>query len=245
MFKSKKKQNTYQNKYFSVLGDSISTLQGYNPEGYKVYYQGENSGKANVIKPEDTWWGKAINELGGRLLVNNSWSGSRVTKLPEQDECFPSACSVERVTGLHKKNKRPDVILIYMGTNDWIFDANTVESLTEIESNGYEYFDSAYGDMLFRIRNNYPEAEIWCCTLCTTCMSGDPSFTFPYVYGKTHIEVFNALIRKNAKCNECKIIDFYEYNTPYDTIDGIHPNKKGMETLSEMVCSILTPHKST
>lgn len=240
MFKNKKKQISYQDKYFSILGDSISTLQGYNPEGYKVYYQGENSGKANVIKQEDTWWGKAITELGGKLLVNNSWSGSRVTKLPEQDNLFPSACSEERVNGLHEKRKKPDVILIYMGTNDWIFGANTVESLTETESNGYEYFDSAYGDMLFRIRNNYPEAEVWCCTLGTTYMSENPNFEFPYIYGKTHIEVFNALIRKHAKCNECRIIDFYDYNTPYDTIDGTHPNRDGMMTLAGMVVKEMT-----
>lgn len=238
--RNKKKQHPYQNKYFSILGDSISTLQGYNPGGYNVFYQGENSGKAGVIKMEDTWWGKTISELGGKLLVNNSWSGSRVTKLPGKSELFPSACSEERVNGLHKKNIKPDVILIYLGTNDWGYGVKTIESLTVPGSNGYDYFDSAYGDMLFRIRNNYPKAEIWCCTLCTTYMSSNPAFEFPHTYKGTHIEVFNALIRKHAKCNGCKIIDFYDYNKPYDTIDGTHPNRHGMMTLATMAIKSMT-----
>jgi len=30
--------NKYSGKYFSILGDSISTLDGYNPEGHLVFY---------------------------------------------------------------------------------------------------------------------------------------------------------------------------------------------------------------
>lgn len=33
---------------FSILGDSISTLEGYNPNGYKVFYTKEMCEKANI-----------------------------------------------------------------------------------------------------------------------------------------------------------------------------------------------------
>lgn len=59
----------------------------------------------------------------GKLLINNSWSGSRVTKLPSATELFPSACSDERTNGLHDGKHNPDVIIIYLGTNYWAFGA--------------------------------------------------------------------------------------------------------------------------
>ena len=66
--------NKYYKKQFSVLGDSISTLAGFNPKGYNVFYDGENRERANVKEMQDTWWGKVIDFFGGELLVNNSWS---------------------------------------------------------------------------------------------------------------------------------------------------------------------------
>ena len=115
--------NKYFGKQFSILGDSISTLEGYNPRGYKVFYAGENCGKSGVSEMQHTWWGKVIDFFGGELLVNNSWSGSRVTKLPDSDKLFRSGCSDERTNGLHINNVRPDVIIVYLGTNDWAFGA--------------------------------------------------------------------------------------------------------------------------
>ena len=75
-------KNRYFGKQFSILGDSISTLDGYNPKGYNVFYIGDNCVKSGVREMADTWWDKVIGFFGGELLVNNSWSGSRVTKLP-------------------------------------------------------------------------------------------------------------------------------------------------------------------
>ena len=85
----------YCGKKFSIIGDSISTLEGYNPKDYKVFYAEDTCIKSGVRELQDTWWGKVITFLGGELLVNNSWSGSRVTKLPNKDKLFPSGCSDE------------------------------------------------------------------------------------------------------------------------------------------------------
>ena len=64
------------------------------------------------MQMEDTWWDKVIGFFGGELLVNNSWSGSRVTKLPSSTTLFPSGCSDERTSALHINDVKPDVIIV-------------------------------------------------------------------------------------------------------------------------------------
>ena len=240
-YKTWKESNLYKNKQFSVLGDSISTLAGYNPRGYAVFYDGETCEKSSVKEMKDTWWGKVIDFFGGEPLVNNSWSGSRVTQLPLQEErLFPSGCSEERTNNLHVGELKPDVIIVYLGTNDW---ANNVPLWPERLS-AYDMgrrlpvacvFAAAYNYMLLNLRNNYPNAEIWCCTLCETFMSNRPDFRFPHKYAGTHIEAYNDIIRKSASRNRCKLLDLYSYKIPYDSVDGTHPNFDGMNTLATMM----------
>lgn len=231
-----KAHNPYFGKQFSVLGDSISTLDGYNPLGYNLFYFGENCFRSGVREMKDTWWGKVIDFFGGELLVNNSWSGSRVTQLPDSDSLFPSGCSDERTGNLHISNVVPDVIIVYLGTNDW---ANGVpiefDGCTLL---GHEYNDifvSAYGNMIRKLRSNYPNAEIWCCTLCATFMSSDPSFHFPYKYNGNYINKYNQIIETVANQQNCKLIDLFSYSVPYDSIDGSHPNVNGMNTLATLM----------
>lgn len=213
--------NKYFNKQISILGDSISTLEGYNPAGYNVFFKGDICTAAGVKEMGDTWWGKVIDFFGGKLLVNNSWSGSRVTKLPNQAMAFPSGCSDERTFGLHINSVKPDMIIIYLGTNDW--------------ASGAANFKEAYEMMLRKIRINYPNSDIWCCTLSETKMLTNKNFQFPYSYGGTHIEVFNEMIRNEASLFHCGIIDLYQYHIPYDSIDGTHPTVDGMNTLAALV----------
>lgn len=236
----KMKCDYYKGKKFSILGDSISTLEGYNPIGYKLFYTGDICEKAEVRDIGDTWWGKVIKHFGGELLVNNSWSGSRVTKLPNRERIFPSGCSDERTSALHDGSVMPDVIIVYMGTNDWAFGVTTeyVDSLLG-EDTQLSEFRCAYNVMLQKIKYNYPNAEIWCCTLNTTYMSSAPDFAFPYTYGGAHIEGFNNRVRDIAKQNNCRLIDLYSCQTPYDSIDGSHPNVRGMETLASLMIRLM------
>ena len=41
----------------------------------------------------------------------------------------------------------------------------------------------------------------------------------------------------NIACYQAlnSLVDLYKYNTPYDTIDGTHPNTNGMKTLAELI----------
>lgn len=227
--------NKYYGKQFSILGDSISTLEGYNPKGYKVFYSGDNCSKANILQMSDTWWDKVISFFGGELLVNNSWSGSRVTKLVESEELFPSGCSDERTSSLHINDVKPNVIIVYLGTNDWAFASKTGNETRVLEEDENEEFCMAYYNMLKKLKINYPQSEIWCCTLCETFISKNPDFHFPHKYAGTHIEEYNKIIREVAGQCSCKLIDLYDFKMAYDTIDGSHPTDMGMNTLATMI----------
>ncbi len=230
-----KKSNKYYKKHFSILGDSISTLAGYNPKGYKVFYENDICEKSGVKEIRHTWWGKVIDFFGGELLVNNSWSGSRITKLSYDGNAFPSGCAPERTVGLHIGNTMPDVIIVNMGVNDW---ANAVK-LYETHTDGANSlpdllsFDSAYKTVLSELKQNYPQAEVWCCTLCKSFMSSNPNFVFPCSYAGIHIDKYNEIIRTAAQNKGCKIIDIASKEIEYDAFDGTHPNCYGMESLAK------------
>lgn len=99
---------------FSVLGDSISTLMGWVPEGWRVHYEGEVQ-VDGVESPQDTWWGRVIDHFDGRLVANSSFSGSVV-----EGYGFPAGNSEKRITSLlGAQGECPDVVLVYMGINDY------------------------------------------------------------------------------------------------------------------------------
>ena len=208
----------YQNKYFSILGDSISTLFGYIPIGYPCHYTYSNAPITGIKEYMDTWWGQVIDALGGQLLVNGSWSGSLVAK---HSCCWIDSygCSEERTSSLNKGGMSPDVIMIYMGTNDagWGIPL-------EWEDDDISGFRRAYSTMLKNLKKNYPKAEIWCLTLCQR-LGNDGS------YMKSYCDI----ISECAKEFDCKLIDLFYQPERYTTIDGLHPNADGMKTIAKAV----------
>ena len=224
-------------KKFSVLGDSISTLEGYNPAGYSVFYTGDNCVKSGVYNMTDTWWGKVIDYYDGELLVNNSWSGSRVTRLPGQENLFPSGCSDERTSQLHRGNIMPDVIIVNLGVNDWASGVETGEyaHIADYQYDIYSEFSSAYDSMLKKLRLNYPQSEIWCCTLNKSFIAGFPDFKFPELIAGNSIRDFNEIIYAKAQINHCKVNDLSDCNILYDSIDGVHPTERGMKVIADAV----------
>ncbi len=228
-----KKLDVYKDKYFSVLGDSISTLIGYSQPEDAAFYDVSRKYESGVFAPGDTWWGQVISSLGGRLLVNNSISGSMVIKHPHcETESY--GCSDERTSSLALDEKLPNVIMIFLGTNDW---GNGARILPREDANTRDLsvFSAAYRTMLEKLKGNYPEAELWCFTLPVSTCKRREDFSFPYRYGGEHIEAYCSVIRTCAYEYRCRIIDLYNSDTPYDTIDGFHPNADGMRTLADAV----------
>ncbi|MBO5109305.1 MAG: SGNH/GDSL hydrolase family protein [Clostridia bacterium] len=229
--------NSYQDKYFSILGDSLSALDGYSQPEDAAFYTGMMKFEANVFLPEDTWWGQVIDALGGTLLVNHSIAGSMVSRHRSCE--IPSyGCSDERTSALSRDGHVPDVILVLMGTNDWGCPIQPTPDETSAKDD-LSIFSIAYQTMLEKLRRNYPTAEIWCCTLPVSTSTQNEHFVFPYCYRGHHIEEYCEIIRACAEANACRLIDLYRFAPPYDTVDDFHPNSEGMQTLSAAVLSQL------
>lgn len=219
--------SAYAGKTLSVLGDSISTFAGYIPSGNKVWYTGGNSGVASV---DDTWWMKLINALGMSLLVNNSWSGSRVTTTRGAGE---AGCN----TRCEALGSNPDVIIVYMGINDF----NNGVALGTYDGTGAfptatTTFREAYAIMLNKILTKYKNAEVWVCTLPSCEWTGEN--TFPEVNGNgVPLDEWNEAIRDLAALFGVKVLEHAKcgltyqnmnvYMGDYSAGEGLHPNAAG------------------
>lgn len=179
-----------------------------------------------------------IDFFGGELLINDSWSGSWAAKMPGRDELSFSGCSDERTSSLHQGDRKPDVIIVYLGTNDWYYGASP-EYHGEIQILKDQSFRYAYNNMLKKLKSNYPEAEIWCCTPCVSDI-GDGAQAFPFERMGVHMKVYCDVLKEVACENGCRVIDLYSSLTPYETVDGYHPSAKGMETLAQLIIKEVT-----
>lgn len=217
----------YQGKLFSVLGDSISTLEGYSVPADATYYGGFQAFRAQVFAPEDTWWGKLIAHLGGELLVNHSISGSLCARHPQ---CVvPSyGCSDERTAALGRGDVHPDVILILLGTNDWGWRMPLMPPDGREGDEGV--FSVAYDRMLKKLKRNYPNAELWCFTLPV----GADLET-----GHASAQMYNDVIRTCAVRHGGRVPELYRVGQSYDTVDGLHPSAEGMRQMAEHIFSQL------
>ena len=161
--------------FVSILGDSISTYSGFNPDGYVVFYDEEMQKRNGLQSVYDTWWAKVNQWVGAYLCVNNSYSGSRVSGLE-----FPTGHCQERVMHLSTPENTPDLILIYLGFND--FGYGVPISCAPQSNDGrinLMYFEDAYHQMLTGVRYFYPNAKIVCGTLMRTTLEQDKEWNFP------------------------------------------------------------------
>jgi len=212
----------------SIMGDSLSTYEGYNPEGYAVFYDTAHLAQNGMNNVKDTWWAQVILALGGQLCVNNSYSGSRVS-----GKSFPAACCLERIESLQTKLVQPDVILVYIGVNDW---GNGVavsgKGLKGLLLSDVLCFSDAYLKMLSTMKEHYPHARIICGTLMRSCIRGE-EWDFPERYGGISLEEYNNVIRKISLRQGCELADISSIGLLYETLDGTHATAKGHTTLAD------------
>ena len=219
--------------YVSIFGDSISTYQGYNPPDYLVFYNIDNRMRNSVMEVMDTWWGKVLEKFGWELLINASYSGSRVS-----GTAFPSANSYDRIKAL-KNEVSPDVILVYLGYNDFGF---CVPLKSEDNGKNPEYFFDAYRIMLERLKETYPNTRVICGTLMPNYIFYRPDISekLPINRSGTPIEEYNELICK--ACSEAGVIvaDLYNTGIKCDTLDGSHGTKRGHREMAQAWCEALS-----
>ncbi|MBR2615520.1 MAG: SGNH/GDSL hydrolase family protein [Clostridia bacterium] len=206
-------------KRVSFIGDSISTFEGYsNGIEYNatigdnaVYYKNNKNGFSDV---NETWWMQTVSATGMELLVNNSWSGDRVTSR-----------GIARAKQLHNNDGvKPDVIVVYLGINDFR------RGVTEAD------FKSAYDKMISGMKAEYPEADVYLCTLVYTSSLADKTVR------PKDVEKHNAAIAEIAEKHRASVVDLYNgtgityKNVASHMCDGVlHPNYKGMDQITECV----------
>lgn len=226
---------SYQNCCFSVLGDSVSTLDGYQVQDYAVFYDFANMRRSGVLTLPDTWWGQLIDALGGTLLVNGSYSGSLVCRHP-QCEIESYGCSDARTAALGTAERSPDVILILMGFNDF---GNHMPVEPSPQSADFSVFSVAYAAMLQKLKQNYPEAELWCLTLPVSDRLSRAPAAALRLPGEHSLEAYCRAICTCARQYGCRVLDIFDPASPFETMDGNHPTAAGMRTIAAAVWQCL------
>lgn len=232
-------------KKISIIGDSISTYNGYIPEGYAYYYP--VSGLNNV---NDTWWKRVINNTKAELLVNASWSGSWV--------CYDNSVSEDsakiaytdaRINALANGTTTPDIIIILMGANDFVHNGgNPIGNLDENSeipdgSTPITEFKPAYAHMINKVKNQYPNAHVYCCTLIGRYTTTDTEYPIKNTNGVA-IANYNKAIIDVASWMGCNIIRldniFSLAQIPQYTVDNkLHPNSEGARLIANKIISVL------
>lgn len=197
--------NPYAGKKFAIIGDSISTYQDYIPEGYASFYPYPT---ADIYDVNQTWWMQSINRLGGSLFINNSYSGSCVSTGGSS-----AATNDTRLSQLKVGHEQPDVIFVYMGSNDC---ASIYVSL--------DSFQTAYQIMIAKLKKLCPHSEIIVCTLPTTLF-----------YSKQNQDDYNQVILNCATEHNLKIIHLDELDISNHLVDSAHPLQSGMNLIADKV----------
>lgn len=224
----------------SILGDSISTYDGWIPEGFNVFYPFDGE----LTDVSQTWWKSLVEETGMELCANNSSSGSTCSgdSLSIDDPMF--GCSDGRLSFLvGSQGRLPDIIVIYMGTNDLLqgVPIGDNDGTKLVEEGNVENFSDAYCLMLDKLASYYPTAQIFCCTLAPV---GDWGTDQPFVIFENHLgltaEEYSDQIKVIADSKGVAVIDLYHCGITIDnltemTTDGVHLTLVGMERVKEKV----------
>ena len=231
-------------KYISFLGDSITTYEGWSNSTAFNSSIGQNAvyyNSATGLSVNDTWWKQLIDTNGMRLCVNNSWSAARLSS--RTDPLIPSA--YERYPNLNNnKGISPDIIMIYLGTNDvatsGVASSVTVDGVLSNYDAGFECLvDIPVYSLVYtvlEILESY-EADVFLCTLLPE--SRDEN-------SKEFLDYLNEQIRYfDGYQNRVHVVDLYEDTgitfdnyQDYYIDDGnmrVHPNAVGMDLITKCV----------
>lgn len=240
-------------KLISVMGDSISTFDTVNNNPainptlaeHTYYYKAGSRG----VELEDTWWQQTADALGAEILVNNSWSGSCTlldNKGPDSEGYGIRTENLHDVSG-----REPDIVAIYMGTNDFtsvgVGDAcgkpEDVDYSNLLKADGThekpETFCEAYALMLAKVKNRYPNAEIYCLNILDRRDRKDRP---------EEMAQFNSYIETIAEASGVYLVDIYRQSgittepiscTTYIVDEVLHPNTAGMDAISNCLISAI------
>ena len=231
----------------SILGDSISTFDGYIPTDYNIFYPGSG----NISTVEKTWWWQVMNATGMELNANASSSNTTITGDSLDTTGSAPGCSTKRMIDLTPGDDgpAPDILIVFMGTNDFLrsVELGTFTEPSPQDEGVVNNFCDAYELMIQKLNALYPNAEIYFCTLLET-NAGDVD-EYPQSYPATNkngntIGDFNAEIATIASAYSYPVIDVHNCGITYETLDqytsdGVHPNTEGAKLIAEYVTNAL------
>lgn len=148
-----------------IIGDSISTFEGWIPSDYKAYYPHTGT-SASLTEVEQTWWHRLIYNLmpDAALDRNLSYSATRVTKV-KTPTSRPDADANDFVTRCTNFDD-PDIIIIAGGTNDRSCVSTGLVGEYDWDTPAEELdrynFRTAYTCLVQTIQKTYPGAKIVC-----------------------------------------------------------------------------------
>ena len=244
----------FKDKKFAIVGDSISTYNGWLPSSksgysgstYATYYPHAGG---DVQSAAQIWWYKLLVKLGITPLkwsnINVvSWSGSTVCGDSTSITNAKPACSNKRIADIGLDGFTPDIIIVFISCNDWGLDyaLGTWHVSDAIPTEGnINQARAAYALMLHKIHTAYPKARVFCCTILDDIKrdreSGWPSNNNNGV--TTH--QWNQNIKEIAEAFGCDIIDMHACGINYQNIaslvvdEGLHPNDEGHTMMAEKV----------
>lgn len=208
---------------YTIFGDSYSTFEGWlTPSTNEPWYFTANHKfrtKGNDVEAvEQTWWYQVIERMGGKLEMNNSYSGSTICRTGYKDQNGQHADYTRRSFVTRSRNLgEPDVILMCAGTNDcWC---------------GAPYGDYVYADwtqdelycirpsiakLLFNLNSNYPTARVL------------------FILNSDMTPEFVETVHTICKHYGVECLDLHDIDKQYG-----HPSQKGMKSIADQVVEYL------
>ncbi len=225
-----------EDRNFSIYGNSISTYEGYIPSNYRTWFT------PSKMRVEDTWWYQVGVSMGWELCNNSSWSGSRVAY--DSDWEYNSYfISPYRLNNLSEKGI-PDNILVLAGVNDWRWN---ISSLGTIESTDSTVFCGAYNLMLKRLKQLYPQTNIYCFSILPIRENGNTEETINsqgWSIADANLCIKQMCANSGVKFFNMKDCEFSNNILAY-TEDGLHPNVEGMKIIADYIVSTLKEIRAT
>lgn len=212
-------QTPLTGKRLSVLGDSLSAYYHYIPQYNRSFYGEED------FNVKSMWWSVLSEKTGMIPCIINASGGSGVTLLDEnEDPEHPLQGNSIRCEALSTGQADPDVILVMLGANDYMRGVET------------EKIKEEYVQMVSRMKEAYPEAEIYLCTY----------FQFQ-IFSEEQMEELNSMIVRVAENTGAGLIDMkdceinagepeqYFENPITAEMDGVHLNENGQIVLGRFI----------
>lgn len=242
-------------KRISVIGDSISTFEGFIPTINRCFYYPGNASMTGVPTVADTWWMRTIDALDAEFLANASYSGSMVEGIG-----FPAGESPERARQvLGSGDEMPDDILVFYGINDYGWGGAVAQAegrATNVpvwfDLLGYpegvagvapedavSLFEQAYERMLANLHEVVPSSSIHCITLLPGRVKGHRKADFCYALRGDSLDEYNEAIAHAAAAQGCDVVDIRAFGYDYQASDGTHPDDVGMQQIAAMVVAAM------